>query len=118
MSDLVWYRARTGKATFAAKRDGAALDLTGATLKFAAKSDLNHTDGQAVFVATQGSGITLTSTVEGLGTVTIAPSATFAIANQKTLLHYELQATLSDGTFWTLDVGKIYLLPTVVSATS
>ncbi len=118
MSDLVWYKNRTNKANFSAKQDGAALNLTGATLKFAAKTELSHTDGQAVFTKTLGSGIVLTSTITGIGVVTVNPSDTFAVANLKTGLFYELQVTLATGEFYTLDLGKIFMMPVVVSATS
>lgn len=100
-------------------RNGVAIDLTGATLWFTAKDDLDDLDAAAVFQKkTGGLGIAITDAVNGRATVTIAPADTASLANEPQTLECDIQLLEVDGTLTTVARGQLILQPQVTRATS
>lgn len=89
--------------------DGTATDITGATLRWTAKTNLGDTDAQAVMVKTSltppGSGITIDTPTSGLASLIFVPSDTLAFLKE-TQLFYDLQIT-SGGKTETIDSGWV-----------
>ena len=98
---------------FAASLNGAALDLTGATLRFTAKYDNFDADASAVIRLDNAGlgGVTITSAASGLGTVEIPSAATASLPNHRTRLYYALRATLSTGKAKTIRRGWLIVMP-------
>lgn len=88
---------------------GAAVNLTGKTLKFSVKRNARDTDANAVMVlSTPGSGIAVVSAANGTATLTIAPANTSGLENFDQFCRYEL--VLKDGTaVYPLDAGSFVI---------
>lgn len=95
-------------------RNGVPIDLTGATLWFTAKDDLDDLDADAVFQKkTGGLGIAVTSAVNGQATVTIPPADTASLVNEPQTLECDVQLLEADGTLTTVARGQLILQPQV-----
>lgn len=108
MADLDAVRGDTNKYDVTVTRDGAALDLTGATLKFTVKRSLDDADADAVFQKAIGTGIVVDDVAGGLATLTVAPADTSALPAPRSF-HYDLQLTESDGRVTTVAIGSLRL---------
>lgn len=86
--------------------DGAAVDLTSATITWRVKEG-----STTKFSKTVGSGITLTSPTTGRFTITLATGDTSGLSGQ---YEHECRATLSDGTITTLFTGRLVVQPTLI----
>jgi hypothetical protein len=100
-------------------RNGAAVDLTGATLWFTAKEDWDDLDADAVFQKkTGGLGIAVTDALAGEATVTIPGSDTASLDNEVQTLECDVQLLEVDGTLTTVARGQLVLQPQITRATS
>jgi hypothetical protein len=108
MADLTAVRGDTNEYDVTVTRDGSALDLTGATLKFTAKRSMDDSDLQAVFQKTIGSGIVVTDEPGGLATLTVDPADTSSLPAPRSF-HYDLELTESDGRVTTVAIGQLRL---------
>ena len=75
---------------------GAAVNLTGSTVKFTAKNRVGDAQGVAVIALTTGDGVELTDAANGVARVTIAPDDTSGFTSKKTL-EYDVQVAETGG---------------------
>jgi hypothetical protein len=97
--------------------DGNPVDITGWSLVMTAKWDIRDADSAAVFQRTIGSGIAVTSAVNGEFTVTIASSNTSSLPLHRTVLPFDIQATDTSGNKYTILYGNLVVDPDVTSVT-
>jgi hypothetical protein len=119
MTRLTVYRGEAKVWTFTATNNGAALDLTGAAVYFAAR--LNYplssetTDTAANIALSTASGIALTTPASGVFTVTLTKANTNTLTPAVYL--YGIEAVLLGATDpVTLGVGELEILSDVVRA--
>ncbi len=113
MADLTITRARTAVFDIAVTSEGVAVDLSGKSLRFAAKSLIGSTD--LMFSKATGAGITTNSPASaGLATLQIDPADTSGLPDiQRTSAVWDL--TLVDSTnVYQLDSGNLSILGNVV----
>ena len=79
--------------------DGAAVNLTGATISY-----VIFDDGSATITKTVGSGITVTDAAAGTFTITLAASDTASLAGA---YYHECQVTDSSGNISTIFTGTV-----------
>jgi hypothetical protein len=96
------------------KRGTVAVNLTGASLWFTAKTGVAQAD-PGVFQKTIGSGIVVTDAAGGLAQVTIAPADTSGLTVPTTLL-YDIQLLESTGTKTTVASGNLTIMPDITTA--
>lgn len=89
---LEMFRGDAAGWRFPVTLDGAAVDVTGASVRFTAKRLPTDADGSAVITRTVGSGVTLTDPTNGVITVVLDPDDTDALEVPVTLL-WDLQVT-------------------------
>lgn len=96
--------------------DGSAADLTGASIWWTAKRDINDADADAIISKTVGSGITVTNAAGGLATVTIAPDDWTDAEDSDKHYVWDLQVKSDTGTVTTVASGRIIITPDVTRA--
>lgn len=110
--DLSMRRGDTLRIDHTVTQGGAALNLTGKTLRFTAKRSHADGDAAAVFTKMIGSGITVTNAVGGLASTTISPADTSGLPALAQLLVWDLQ--LVDGSnVYTVETGTLLVSPDV-----
>jgi hypothetical protein len=87
--------------------DGAALDITGATITYAI-SPADEPGGTAVVTKSTADGITITDAAAGTFTITIDAGDTAALETAD--YHHEVQVTTADSKVYTILRGKISAL--------
>jgi cyanophycinase-like exopeptidase len=87
------YRGDTIPLSIAVTREGTAVDLTGAALRFVAKRRLKDADVDALITKTIGTGITVTDAAAGAAVIMT--------------LQCEVQMVESDGTITTVAQGTL-----------
>ena len=92
---------------------GLPVDITGATIKLAAKKALEDTT-LIIDVSTTGGGITLTAPTQGRGHVVIPAAQTTALDNVSQDLPFDLQVAVG-GRIWTVARGRIEVLAQVAT---
>ena len=101
-----------------AKKNGAAINLTGGTLRMMAKYSTYDDDASAVFnLSSPSSGIVVTDAPNGKATVTISPANTVSLPEHRVDLAYEIRLTESGGAVDSLTFGTLTVLPNVVNTT-
>jgi len=100
---------------FVASLNGAAFDLTGATVRFTAKYETFDADASAVIRLDNSAlgGVTITSATAGEGTVEIPAASTASLPNHRTRLYYAVRATTAAGKNKTIRRGYLIVLPNV-----
>lgn len=83
--------------------DGTPTNITGAALRWTAKTNITDTDAQAVLVKTVGSGVTIDTPLSGLASLIFVPADTLGFISEQQLW-YDLQLTLG-GKTETIDKG-------------
>lgn len=100
--------------------DGVARDLTNCYLVMTAKSNLTHTDGQALFQLNIGDGITITDTTGGKFDLTIHSTATTNVTksgkNEK--YYYDIRIQLPSGNIKVMEQGEFVVLPNITDVMS
>lgn len=112
------YRGDTVSLLASVVANGAVYDITGAAIYFTAKWNYTDEDGSAVFQKSIGSGISVTSAVNGRFTVTISPTDTSSLPNGKHQLLWDCQMVTSQGSIYTLASGYLVVYPDVTLRTS
>ena len=119
MTKLTVYRGEAKVWTFTATNNGAALDLTGAAIYFAAR--LNYpagtvtSDADASIALSTVSGIALTTPASGIFTVTLTKANTNSLT--PAVYQYGIEAVLFGATDpVVLGVGELEILSDVVRA--
>ena len=88
---------------------GVAVDISGCSLRFTAKRNLNDTDAEAIFQKrTGGSGIVITNGVAGLCSITVA-SADTASVTQAIRCYCDLQLVDTFGNVSTTATGTLLI---------
>lgn len=82
-----------------------------------AKSDITHTDANAVFVKRLGTGITVTNATGGEMKVKVAPADTNSLA-PGLKLYYDLQIKTSASDIYTLATGTLTIIADVTRNTT
>jgi cyanophycinase-like exopeptidase len=100
------YRGDTIPLSIAVTREGTAVDLTGAALRFVAKRRLKDADVDALITKTIGAGITVTDAAAGAAVIMIDPADTDGFLKGMTL-QCEVQMVESDGTITTVAQGTL-----------
>lgn len=117
VSNLIMKRGKTLPFSATCTSNGQPFDLTGATLKFLAKRRAGDADAGAVITKTDGDGIVVPLPTNGVAQVQILEADTAALANEETVLVWELQVTSSANPF-TVAGGLLTIEPAVVQASS
>jgi hypothetical protein len=84
------------------------LDLTGATIVFTLKRNLDDADVDAVLQKTAGAGIAVTDAANGEALLTLNPADTTDLPAPRAF-HYDVQVTESDGRVTTTAIGLLRL---------
>lgn len=117
-ANFTFKRGKTFAFNATCTNAGAAVDLTGATLKFLAKRSVGDADGAAIITKTYPSGgIVVTTPASGVAQVQVLSADTQALANEETVLYWELQVT-SAANPYTVAGGLLTMEPAVVQANS
>ena len=113
MADTVlrMVRGETKIVTGTIEQDGAALDITGASIAFSVK--WAYTDAANIFQLTVGSGITVNSAPAGTVTITIAASNTSTLPLSTVNLKYDIQLTEAGGNVYVVARGDLVVEPNV-----
>lgn len=120
MSNLEMFRGDTKEWLVLAKRDGIAIDLTGAKVWFTARR--GGAGGSIAFARTSdlGDGITIDPDQvvnRGKATVKLRVDDTAALPPERTALFYDIQ--VKQGTdVWTLVAGTLYVNPDATVVTT
>ena len=97
--------------------DDQPLDLTGATLRWTAKRNLEVDDDEADIRKStevgEGGGITVTNPAAGQAEVSLVPADTASLPPQPLRLLYDLQLTEPDGTVTTVASGTAQVRPDI-----
>jgi hypothetical protein len=118
VSNLIMKRGKTLPFSATCTSNGVPFDLTGASLKFLAKRNVADADGSAVITkTTAGGGIVVPTPTNGVAQVQILAADTQSLANEETVLVWELQVTSSSNPF-TVAAGLLTIEPAVVQASS
>ena len=106
------YRGDTRNLNFTARDDSNNLvDITGATLRWAAKHAVNSTGAAVISKATGGSGITITDGPNGAYTVALLPADTSGLSIEKQIqLVHEVEITDASSNVDTISVGTATIL--------
>lgn len=115
---LVMVRGDSASWLLGAARNGAAYNLTGASLWFTAKYTTADADVAAVFQKTLADGLVITDAVNGLVTATLAPSDTSTLPDSRTILDWDLQVKTVAGSVYTVAIGKLTVFPDVTRTTT
>lgn len=103
-------RTRTAIFALTVTQNGVALNITGKTIRFAAKRQ--YSDASPLIAKATGGGITVTDGPNGKAEIEIAPADTEAMANTKTVLVCDL--LMVDGLReYHLAGGTLTVLPNV-----
>jgi hypothetical protein len=98
--------------------DDVAVDLTGATVWFTAKTSPLLADSAATIAITSvGGDITKTAGTGGTGVITI-PAASTSALTVATLLYYDLQVKDTVGRIFTADEGELMVTLDITRATA
>jgi len=91
-TSLEMIRGDTALINGAVKTGSSVFDLSGATVKFTARQNIN--DVMPLFQKTTGgSGITVTNAAQGELTIEIAPADTASLTNESSLFVWDLEVT-------------------------
>lgn len=90
-------------------KTGAVVDLTGATVTFAAKKALEDTTA-VIDISTTSGDISLTAPTQGRGHVVIPSASTIPLPNEKQDLPFDLQVKTPGNRTWTVSRGRIEVL--------
>lgn len=112
MADFTIYRGDTVALNITITASGLAYNLTGKTMWFTAKTSYSQAD-PGVFQKKIGSGITVTSAVDGRAQIVIAAADTNTLGNSKTLLVYDCQVKDASGNIYTVASGNLIIVPDV-----
>lgn len=112
MADLEMFRGNTRVFTLTARRDGAAVDLTGGTVRFTLRVSAADAD-TLLLTKTVGAGVTLTDPTNGVMDVSIASSDTKNLYAPQALI-YDVELIESGGDVSTVDQGVLLLKKTIV----
>jgi hypothetical protein len=95
--------------------NGAAVDLTGGTVRMTAKWSVSNADNAAVFQLTSvgSDGITITDAAAGEIRVTISSARTTSLPARKVELPYDIQFVNSLGSVFTVLYGTLTVVPDV-----
>ncbi len=114
------FRGDTKQVNLTFKKDGVSQNITGWSIWFTAKRAIADADSAAVFRKTSstGSGIVITSAVNGEAQVTISPSDTNSLEDVEVNLICDVQA--KDGSLNIVTTGYVRLLikPDVTRSTA
>jgi hypothetical protein len=110
MADLEMYRGDDASFNIAVQKDGAPVDLSGATLRFTAKRGRLEPDADAVLSKSTagGGGITITDAPGGIARVDVLPADTDALARAVRLV-WDLQAVDAASKVRTLATGRLVI---------
>ena len=112
MADFTMKRGDTLPINHTVTDGGAAVNLTGKSLRFMAKRSVADADSAAVITKTIGSGITVTNPTGGLAQTLISPADTTGLPAIAQLLQWDLQ--MVDGSnVYTLESGTLLVSPDV-----
>lgn len=117
MADFTIYRGDTVALNITITASGLAYNLTGKTLWFTAKTSYSVAD-PGTFQKKIGSGITVTSAVDGRAQIVISPADTYSLGNSKTLLVYDCQVKDASGNVYTVASGNLIIVPDVTRSTT
>lgn len=122
-SDLIYGRENTNvfrmyrndlyQRTFVVVQDGQFFDLTNCAVRMTFKWSVVDSDLDAVFVLTNGDGITLSNPTEGEFYFTILPEDTTGLPSHTVSLRFDAQITTSDSAVYTVAYGVLQVLPDV-----
>lgn len=119
MADITIYRGDTVKLNLYVTQGGVAFDLTSVKVWFTAKNAFADVDGSAIFQkTTSGGGIVVVAPLSGIAQVTIAPTDTDDLPNNKTSLFYDAQVKDASDNIFTVAYGNLIVLPDVTRATT
>jgi len=95
--------------------DGVAQNLAGCYLTFTVKQLLSHTDGQALFQLSIGSGITVTDTTGGAYDLTIHSTATSNVtkSGKNETYYFDHRIQLPSGRIKVMEEGDFVVTPNV-----
>jgi hypothetical protein len=112
MADLAMTRGTTALVTLTlVDGAGAALDLTGTTLRFTAKRSLRDAQADAVIAKVTGAGIThRTPQSGGIADVAIAPADTSGLAPHPIALAYDVEL-VSGADVYSTETGTLTVSP-------
>ena len=110
-ADITWPKSNSLTLDFPVKQsDGTtAYNLTGATVLWMLKADINEADASAMLnksSAVGGSGLTITSAVAGTVVLALTDTEMAALTADATYV-YDLQLQAADGTTATLLIGNL-----------
>jgi hypothetical protein len=97
--------------------DGAALVLTGGTLRFTVKTRASDLDNDAIIAKSTGSGITHTDPTGGLAQLVVAAADTSAVTKTLRGLKWDLQFTSASGEVYTLQEGTMDIVEDITLTT-
>jgi hypothetical protein len=115
--DLTILRGDTYLARLTISRDGAAADLTGATLKMMIKPDAMTLDANATLSLTTSAGLTVIDALSGIVDVELTPAQTDDLKPGKIYV-WDFQVRESGGRVFTACGGTVKISTDVVLATS
>lgn len=123
MSSIALAMIRGDNRTFTVTISGlSASGLTGATLYFTAKRDIQDADSIAVFKknSTTGQGITITQNGDlvnpGIASVAVLPADTTGLPAYTTVLQWDCVMVDSGGVHTTVAIGSLSVTPDVYQA--
>ena len=105
--DLTMDRGDDKTWEFTVLLDGTAVDITGASFRFMAKTRVSDTDGNAVVEATSANAkCVITDAANGVMEVRLVPADTSSLT-ETARLYYDLQMTESGGEVRTISKGLL-----------
>jgi hypothetical protein len=113
MPDLEMFRGNDRTFTLTVARDGRAVDLTGATLRWKARKSVKDLDADAVINKATGNGITITDPPNGIVDLTLLSADTKSLPAPLALI-YEFEVTEASGAVSTPTIGVLLLKRTMV----
>ncbi len=108
--DIELFRGDTKVIELAVTANGAALDLTGKSLRFTVKA--SHSEKTALIAKSEADGIVVTYAAGGLAELTLLPEDTRSLANQVHTLVYDVRLVDGSNVYTVLD-GMLYVRPIV-----
>ncbi len=113
-TDLTMFRENTFSFDIAVTQNGAAVDLTGGTLRMIAKYSVLDADADAVFdKSSPSTGITFLSAAGGTANITIASSDTTALPYDTVPLVYDVKFVDSTANVYQVLYGNLVVLANV-----
>lgn len=106
-------RGETRKWNCTVTTDGLAQSLTGCSISFTVKSSYSHTDGQAIFKLSIGTGISISNTTAGQYVLTVSTLCTSTVVRSQnnTVWYFDHRIKLSDGSVKQLESGDFVITP-------